>query len=90
MFKRKDERVLITAAELQSAIEQALRTAPSCEDFVGVVVRPKTSKSYTEPNWDVQGVKFGKADRIIVSDTLAKVVARLQEEFRLAGNNAPN
>ena len=91
MFKRKDERVLITAAELQTAIEQALKAAPSCEDFVGVVVRPKTSKSHTEPNWDVQGVKFGKADRIIVSDALAKIVTRLQQEFRLAGNNnAPN
>jgi hypothetical protein len=90
MFKRKDERVSITAAELQIAIGQALKAAPSCEDFVGVVVRPKTSKSPTEPNWDVRGVKFGKADRMIVSDALAKVVTRLQQEFRLVGNNASN
>jgi hypothetical protein len=89
MFKRKDERISITAAELQYAIQQALHAAPSCEDFVGVVVRPKTPKSRSEPNWDVRGIKFGKADRIIVSEALAKVVARLQQEFRLTGNTAP-
>ena len=90
MFKRNDERVSITAAELQTAIGQALKAAPSCEDFVGVVVGPKTSRSQSDPNWDVQGVKFGKADRIIVGEALAKVVARLQEEFQLTGNNAPS
>ncbi len=97
MFKRrdedgteKDERVSITAAELQSAIEQALKSTPSCEDFVGVVVCSKASKSHLEPNWDLRGVKFGKSDRAIVSLALATVVACLQQEFRLAPNHKLN
>jgi len=80
---RKDDRVSITAAELESAIKEAVKAAPGCEDFIGVFVRPKTPKSRPDPNWEVRGVRFGNADRKIANETLATVVARFQQEFRL-------
>jgi hypothetical protein len=83
MFKRKDERVSISAAELESAIGQAVKTSPGCEDFVGVLVRLRRPKSPPEPNWEVRGLKFGNADRKSVNDAVATVVTRLQQEFQL-------
>ena len=59
------------------------KTAP-CEDFVGVIVGRKTPKSHLDPNWEVQGAKFGKADRKLVEETLASVVQRMQKELVLA------
>src|SRR5580704_3075617 len=72
--------------ELESAILKAVKVAPGCEDFAGVVVQPKTSTSRSEPNWEVRGVKFGKTDRTIASDALATVITRLQREFALASS----
>jgi hypothetical protein len=74
----------IGAQELESAILKAVKVAPGCEDFGGVIVQPKTSNSRSEPNWEIRGVKFGKADRTIASNALATVVTRLQREFRLS------
>ena len=62
---------------------KAVKIAPGCEEFAGVVVQPSTSNSHSEPNWEVRGVKFGNADRKIASNALATVVTRLQREFRL-------
>jgi hypothetical protein len=85
MFKRKDkdERVSISAAELESAIGQAVRASPGCEDFIGVLVRPTRPKSPPAPNWEVLGLKFGNADRKAVNDAVATVVTRLEQEFQL-------
>ncbi len=86
MRKRKNRRSNgneVGAAELESTILQAVKATPGCETVAGVIVRPKTPSSDTEPNWEVQGVKFGGADRTVASDALGPVVARLQRELRL-------
>jgi hypothetical protein len=89
MFKRKDERVSISAAELESAIGQAVKASPGCQDFIGVLVRFKPPQSLPSPNWEVRGLKFGNSDRKAVNDAVATVVSRLQREFQLqAGTQA--
>ena len=82
---RKELRVAMTAPELESAISDAIKkAAPGCEDFVGVIVQHTTPRSHRDPNWDVRGVKFGKADRKAVDEALAAVVERMQHEFLLS------
>src|SRR5882724_9906247 len=82
---RKEFRVAMTAPELESAISDAIKkAAPGCEDFVGVIVQHTTPRSHRDPNWDVRGVKFGKADRKAVDEALAAVVERMQHEFLLS------
>jgi|GEM_PF-7081917 len=80
----KDSRTEITGAELEAAILEAVKKTAPCEDFVGVIVGRKTPKSHLDPNWEVQGAKFGKADRKLVEETLASVVQRMQKELVLA------
>lgn len=81
----RDHRVSVTTPELELAISEAVKeAAPGCEDFVGVIVRHQPPKSRLDPNWAVQGVKFGKADRNMVNEALAAVVERMQREFLLS------
>ena len=81
---RRDHRAQITPAELELTIAETIRkTAPECGSFVGVIVHHKKPKQYRDPNWGVRGVKFGKADRRIVEETLDRIVKQLQKEFRL-------
>ena len=81
---RKDRRVQITPAELELTIAEAVRkNAPECGSFVGVIVHHKKPKQHRDPNWGVRGVRFGKADRRIVNETLTRIVEQLQKEFRL-------
>lgn len=81
---RRDHRVQITPAELEHTITEAIRkTAPECGGFVGVIVHHKKPKQSRDPNWGVRGVKYGKADRRVVEETLARTVKQLQKEFRL-------
>jgi hypothetical protein len=80
----KDRRVSITPKELELAITEAVRkTASGCDDFIGVIVHHKSPKRRRDPNWEIRGVKFGKADRKMVDEALAAVVEQLQREFRL-------
>jgi hypothetical protein len=82
---RRDLRVAMTAPELESAISDAVKkAAPGCEDFVGVIVQHTAPRSHRDPNWDVRGVKFGKADRKAVDEALAAVVDRMRREFLLS------
>jgi len=82
----RDHRVSVTIPELELAISETVEAAPGCEDFVGVIVRHQPPKSRPDPNWAVQGVKFGKADRKMVNEALAAVVERMQREY-LLGND---
>ena len=86
MIGRKDNRRSITSEELQLAILEAVKATPDCENLIEVFVQPTTPKSHLEPNWEVHGVRFGKADRKIANETLATVVTNLQQKFRV---NAP-
>jgi hypothetical protein len=81
----KENRAAMTAPELELAITDAVKAAaPGCEDFLGVIVEHTTPKSRLDPNWDVRGVKFGKADRQTTDKALASVVERMQREFLLS------
>ena len=74
----------MTPAELELAIAEAVRKAsPACEGFLSVIVEPKTPKSRLDPDWDIRGVRFGKADRKMVDEALSTVVKRMQQEIRL-------
>ena len=81
---RKDKRCAVTSAELELEILQAVKAAPDCENLIGVFVQPTTPKSHLEPNWEIRGVRFGKADRKIVSEALTTVVTRLQQKYRIS------
>lgn len=81
--RSKDTHGLIGAPELEAAILKAVKVAPGCEEFAGVIVHSKASESHSEPNWEIRGVRFGNADRTIASAALATIVTRLQREFRL-------
>ena len=82
---RRDQRAQVTPAELELTIAEAVRkSAPGCGSFIGVIVHHKKPKQHRDPNWGVRGVKFGKADRQIVDETLPRIVEQLQKEFRLA------
>jgi hypothetical protein len=82
---RKELRASITIPELELAILEAVKkAAPSCEEFVGVIIRHETPKSRLDPNWAIRGVKFGNADRKMANEALATVVERMQREFLLS------
>jgi hypothetical protein len=90
---RNDRRVPIpvaTAEELELAIVESVKTAPGCEDFIGVIVQPKTPKSHQDSNWELRGVKYGNADRKMAKEQLATIVARLQQERQLAERQQEN
>ena len=85
--RRIDERVSMTSPEIELAIAEAVKkTAPGCEDFIGVVIRQTTPKSRLDVNWELRGIRFGKADREMVNEAVASVVERMQREFRLTEN----
>jgi len=77
----------MTSPEIELAIAEAVKkTAPGCEDFIGVVIRQTTPKSRLDVNWELRGIRFGKADREMVKEAVASVVERMQREFRLTEN----
>jgi transposase InsO family protein len=79
-----DQRISMTATELEGAIAEAVRKAsPACEGFLSVIVEPKPPKSRLDPDWDLRGVRFGKADRKMADEALSTVVKRMQQEVRL-------
>jgi hypothetical protein len=82
---RKGGRVSATIPELELAIAEAVKkAAPECEEFVGVVLQHMTPRSRRGVNWQVRGVKFGKADRAVADEALATIIERMQQEFYLS------
>ena len=79
----KDSRISRTAEELELAITEAVKAAPGCEDFVGVIIQGITPKSRLDVNWELRGTKFGHADRKIAREALTPIVERMQREFCL-------
>jgi hypothetical protein len=79
----RDGRVSKTTQELESTITEAVKAAPGCEAFVGVIVQRTTPSSRSDPTWEIRGIKFGLADRKLVMEALTPIVERLQREFRL-------
>ena len=79
----KDTRVAKTAEELELIIREAVKAAPGCEDFVGVVIERVTPKSRLDATWEIRGIRFGGMDRKIAREALTPIVERMQQEFRL-------
>jgi hypothetical protein len=74
----------ISRKTLQSAITEAVKKSdPGCQLFVGVIVERTTPKSRFDANWEIKGIKFGKANRDKCSQALATIVERMQREFGL-------
>lgn len=77
--------VRITATKLELEIAQATKMAdPNCAELVGVVVQRVKSKSSSDVNWSLRGIKFGRSDRKAVDHVLSTIVERMQREFRLS------
>ena len=71
--------------DFEAAITQAVRKrASGCENFVGVIVQRTASKSPSDANWGIKGVRFGGVSRKEAAKTLSMVVARMQQEFSLS------
>ena len=79
----RDTRVSKTAEELELMIREAVKAAPGCEAFVGVIIQRTTAKSPQDANWKLRGIKFGRTDRKIAREALTPIVERMQREFRL-------
>jgi hypothetical protein len=73
---------------LELAIAKVVKSDPQCEAFVGVLVEPCSQKSREDANWDIKGIKFGRADRDKCRAALAFVVKQMQEEFELRPDEA--
>ncbi len=80
----RKERQFVEARALQDRIAGEVRAQPGCEAFVGVLLEKVKPNSTLDPNWDLLGVKFGKADRKTVNDVLATVILRMKSEFGLS------
>jgi hypothetical protein len=79
----KDTRVSKTAEELELMIRDAVKAAPGCEAFVGVIIQRTTPKSRLESNWEIRGIRFGGMDREIAREALTPIIEQMQREFRL-------
>ena len=79
----RDRRVSKTAEELESTITEAVKAAPGCEAFVGVIIQRITPKARLDVNWELRGTRFGQADRKIAREALTPIVEQMQREFRL-------
>jgi hypothetical protein len=75
----------IRCITLEGAIAIAVkRSDPRCEPFIGVIVERSAPKSSDDANWDVIGVKFGKAARENCNAALSVIVERLKREFEIS------
>ena len=79
----KDTRVAKTTEEIELMIREAVKAAPGCESFVGVVIERVTPKSRLDATWEIRGIRFGGMDRQIAREALIPIVERMQREFRL-------
>src|ERR1700730_17837906 len=85
MDRPLDNRKPISREEMQAAITGAVKKAdPDCEAFVGVIVERKKRSSLAEANWDIRGIKFGRADRKKAGDAVTTILERMQREFNLS------
>jgi len=79
----KDTRVAKTTEEIELMIREAVKAAPGCESFVGVVIERVTPKSRLDATWEIRGIRFEGMDRKIAREALTPIVERMQREFRL-------
>ena len=48
-----------------------------------MIVRQKTPKSRHDVNWELQGIRFGKADKELVNGALRGILKQMQQEYRV-------
>lgn len=52
-----EDRQLISCADLQSAIREAVKQFdPECKDFIDVIVEQRRPQSRLDANWEIKGV----------------------------------
>jgi hypothetical protein len=82
--RENDSRDRIKSAALEAAISTAVKKSdPSCEGFVGVFLRRSLPRSDEDTNWDVRGIRFGKAQREQCEAALSVIIARMKQEFEV-------
>jgi hypothetical protein len=90
MNQRKTEeptkkRTWIARAALESALAEHVRgSGPQCEGLIEIIVERVVPASPDGANWAVKGVKYGKAEREVCSDAIAKVVEEGKREFEVS------
>jgi hypothetical protein len=76
------ERTWISRAALEMAITNAVRNSnPLCNGFVGIIVERTAPASRVGANWNVRGIKYGKAKRDLCDATISVIIDPIQLEF---------
>ena len=82
---RATKRTRISRAALETAITNAVRGSdPLCSGFVGIVVERIVPASRIGANWNVKGIKYGKAKRDLCDATISVIVEPMQLEFEIS------
>jgi hypothetical protein len=77
----RTQRQYVTTRALEEMIADEVRAQPGCDAFVAVLLERVRPASAGDSNWDLLGLRFGRADRKTVNEALAPIVARLKTEF---------
>lgn len=55
-----------------------------CSGFVGIIVERMVPASRTGANWDVKGIKYGKAKRDLCDAKISAIIDPIQLEFDIS------
>jgi hypothetical protein len=80
----RTQRQYVTTRALEELIAGEVRAQPGCDAFVAVLLERVKPASRGDSNWELLGVRFGRADRKTVNEALAPIVARLKNEFGMS------
>jgi hypothetical protein len=84
-----DQRQPVSRIDLQTAITEAVKKfSPECQAFIDVIVTDPKCESHLDADWNIKGIKFGRANRAKASEALNVVVARMAQEFKLCEDPA--
>jgi hypothetical protein len=73
------------APALEMAIANAVRSSdPHCNAFVGINVERVSPASRIDANWNVMGIKYGKAKRDRCDATISVIIDPMQLEFDIS------
>jgi hypothetical protein len=82
---RSAKRTRISRAALEMAITNAVRNSdPQCSGFVGIIVERMVPASRIGANWNVKGIKYGKAKRDLCDATISVIIDPMQLEFDIS------
>jgi len=79
------KRAQISRAALETAITKVVRSSdPQCSCFVGIIVARKVPASRIAANWNVKGIKYGKARRDLCDATISVIIDPMQLELDIS------